>query len=162
MRLAGAEKPCPVCNGIGEVESETDEQGWFNCTNCQENGGGSTGEVYVLGEEVRVECTFGDGSYYGQQGAYPMYSKAGTHGDPAADSTCNCGGLGFTALDPHDMRWMMVLRDAEFLVKVRSIPHGRFMATVGFVDVIREGEADTPWDALLLAATKALGLEVKA
>ncbi len=84
LALAGAKKPCP-CIGVDGNDSkhywcqacamnhycyavyDTTAEDYYHTDNCEDCKG--TDEVYVLSSEVRVECTFGDGSYYGQQGA---------------------------------------------------------------------------------------------
>ena len=116
---------------------------------------------YILPSEVRVECAFGDGSYYGQQGAYPMYTKAGTHGDPAADNTCDCDGRGYTALDPEKLgRWQYYLAQAGYkktgVTYDQARPVG--MEWYGYTEN-RDGYYGTPEPAWFLSAMRALGVD---
>lgn len=58
LALASAKTSCTNCSGVGHYKEAEDD--FYDCSICE-----STGEVYVLGNEVRVEqgCIYGAGNH---------------------------------------------------------------------------------------------------
>ena len=111
----------------------------FGCGICKD----SLGEVYVLGAECRVECM----ESCHAQGVTCKHTE-------------QCRG--WLPLDPHDMRWMVVLAEIGFVTLGPGLRSWQCTVIPSAPLAYGDARADTPWDALLMAAMKALGLEVEA
>ncbi len=134
LKLAGATKPCPACNE-GEV--------WVPvpCYVCATEGNEGTGEVYVLGPEVRVGCVCL---------SYPSRHKV-----------YECLGRGWNPLGPRLLgEWMVALAKAGHHIEVQADKdHGSVARIVGVVGTLPHFYADTPEPAFLKAATHAITVE---
>jgi len=139
LALAGAKKLCPS-KGVTYV-TETK----IHASTCQCKG---TGEVYVLGAEVRPFCSKDHTKHYTEPG-WEKFTYQVTHEDADCPS--------WNPLDPHDMRWVVALAEAGKSIRLRYAGLGEWEAQVLDVEW-RYFYAQWPWDALLMAATKALNI----
>ncbi len=148
LALAEAKKPCKKNHpGIPETGMYS-----IHCMipDC-------TGEVYVLGAECRVECDVNHVS------VKPHELSPGNNINIITKPTCaEAGCLGYTVLDPHDMRWMPVVREVVPNIGLYTRGDKWHSDVFDRGPVAGDCTADTPWDALLMAAAKALGLEAEA
>ena len=157
LQLASAKKPCLSTPGTleqGHPHLPRPLEGYPqpSCADCE-----GTGEVYVLGLEVRVECLCFDKANNGLCRACVRSSKGKEFIEHAHDCL-RCNGRGYTALDPEKLgRWMKAFTKAGFYVGI-SWHDDQFQSIVGgphsdaFVH-----DADDPEEAWFLPATKALG-----
>ena len=147
LALASAKKPCPqpCVKGITAFIPGQGSEGFTKCGTCE-----GTGEVYMLPNEVRVECT---GTWI-----YQLMGRHYGHNDRC------CDGRHWNPLDPrYGWEWMEQQAVAGFEITLKP-PTGDYASSVLTWEALQKGKyigesGQTPDLAWFQAAMKALGLD---
>ncbi len=161
LRLAEAKKECPCFKDPDGPNRQCDMCGGLtspHAPSCETPDCKGTGEVYVLGPEVRVECPgiFAIGNMRCPTLYWPDYSEEVLDADP-------CDGRGWLPLDPEKLgRWMVAIRRNRYLIQLRiNLFPPEWQCKIGHPPNWWDFKADTPEEAFFTAATKALKVEVE-
>ncbi len=116
LALASAKKACERCSGTGWDKVKTDH--WVACYDCKIPDAiatKGTGEVYVLGPEVRVECEVNHVSIKRKE------LSPGNSVDIITNPNCiEAGCRGWNPLDPRYLGdWMVALAEAGIRITVQ-------------------------------------------
>ena len=156
LRLASATKPCPepLChNGTVTLAGEYD----LKHADCD-----GIGEVFVLPNEVRVECLCFDKANNGLCRACVRSSK-GKEFIEHAHNCLRCNGRGWTPLNPEKLgRWMVAwfkIFPAQDLDFCQENNQDKYACELSLDTILCDGIGDTPELAFFAAALKALNLE---